>query len=553
MFLAAVAERRGFALPPPAMLAMDARAVAEEIPADLLPLACKRLWTRFAYRRLPEPSDFAKTVEDELRERREAAAKVHTVALKVKTARMQARWQREAAKRHAASRAHERALAGAARTAPDGGGACPFPAPPASEVVAVTAPDGEEAAGVRAGAVGKADVAGCLGAVAGDRPSDPHPLSRPDDGQGAGEPKGVDADWLGGCAANGQVPHPDFSARRRVLSPTPNTAPTAPLSTSISLALPRVCGDSAGGLPGSRSSRRVAESVDGATLAALAAAAMVPPLSIIRRAAASATSVRRRGRPPLPAPPVPDSASASAPTAITTEPSRRAPTSQGARRAALSGDAAARLRRGLPGIRAVVGRSVRRPRAAAAPRPARGPIGPPVAGAPVGAGAWGRGRAPRSPGRRERPRVGNRSGRRGKCRGVEARPDAGANEAAEPDRDSVTDYLLDIGIAADPSPCGRTRRSGCGRAAPSPPGGCQGRRAPRRPRCRGGPAAPAGSRRARSARARPWKRRRGGRRTAGAGGKVGAIFVKKLEQAVPRIAGKESGLRVARKHLTRGG
>jgi hypothetical protein len=127
MFLAAVAERRGFALPPPAMLAMDARAVAEEIPADLLPLACKRLWGRFAYRRLPEPSDFAKTVEDELRERREAAAKVHTVALKVKTAQMQARWQREAAERHAASRAHERALAGAARTAPDGGERIPPP------------------------------------------------------------------------------------------------------------------------------------------------------------------------------------------------------------------------------------------------------------------------------------------------------------------------------------------------------------------------------------------------------------------------------------------
>jgi hypothetical protein len=52
-FLAAFAERRGFDLPTPAMLAMDARAVTEAVSADLLPLACQRLWGRFRYRRLP--------------------------------------------------------------------------------------------------------------------------------------------------------------------------------------------------------------------------------------------------------------------------------------------------------------------------------------------------------------------------------------------------------------------------------------------------------------------------------------------------------------------
>ena len=64
-FLALTAERRGFALPSPSLLAMDARAVAAEMPADLLPLACGRLWARFAYRRLPEPSDFLAAVHGE--------------------------------------------------------------------------------------------------------------------------------------------------------------------------------------------------------------------------------------------------------------------------------------------------------------------------------------------------------------------------------------------------------------------------------------------------------------------------------------------------------
>jgi hypothetical protein len=103
-FLAVVSERRGFALPSPALLALDARAVASEMPADLLPLACGRLWARFAYRRLPEPADFLAVVKDELAERREAAARIKTVALKIQHARWLEEQCRKADARHAAVR-----------------------------------------------------------------------------------------------------------------------------------------------------------------------------------------------------------------------------------------------------------------------------------------------------------------------------------------------------------------------------------------------------------------------------------------------------------------
>jgi hypothetical protein len=108
-FMASLAERRGFDLPSPTALAMDARAVAARIPADLLPLALERIWGDFAYRRLPEPPDFAKAVEAELRDRREAAAKVHTVALKARHARWLKEKRRDADTRHATEKERERA------------------------------------------------------------------------------------------------------------------------------------------------------------------------------------------------------------------------------------------------------------------------------------------------------------------------------------------------------------------------------------------------------------------------------------------------------------
>jgi hypothetical protein len=108
-FLAVFAERRGFGLPDPTALAMDARVVAREIPADLFPLACARLWARFRYRRLPEPPDFAMAVQEELDERRAAAARIRTVALKIRTAQMFARFEAEAADRHARRKQEERA------------------------------------------------------------------------------------------------------------------------------------------------------------------------------------------------------------------------------------------------------------------------------------------------------------------------------------------------------------------------------------------------------------------------------------------------------------
>ena len=103
-FMVLVAERRGFALPSPALLALDARAVASEMPADLLPLACGRLWARFAYRRLPEPTDFLAAVKDELAERREAAARIKTVALKIQHVHWLEEQRRKADARHAAAK-----------------------------------------------------------------------------------------------------------------------------------------------------------------------------------------------------------------------------------------------------------------------------------------------------------------------------------------------------------------------------------------------------------------------------------------------------------------
>jgi hypothetical protein len=108
-FLAAFAERRGFELPAPALLAIDARAIAEEIPADLLTLACRRLWAQFRYRRLPEPPDFAQAIREELDARQDAAARIRRFALKVETARMRERLDAAARERHARGKAAERA------------------------------------------------------------------------------------------------------------------------------------------------------------------------------------------------------------------------------------------------------------------------------------------------------------------------------------------------------------------------------------------------------------------------------------------------------------
>ena len=96
------------ALPSPPLLAMDARAIAAALPADLWPVACDRLWATFAYRRLPECSDFLTAVTDELAERREAAAKVHTAYLKVRHLRWLSEKRREYDARHAATKLRER-------------------------------------------------------------------------------------------------------------------------------------------------------------------------------------------------------------------------------------------------------------------------------------------------------------------------------------------------------------------------------------------------------------------------------------------------------------
>jgi hypothetical protein len=176
-FMASLAERRGFNLPSPTALAMDARAVAARIPADLLPLALERIWGDFAYRRLPEPPDFAKAVEAELRDRREAAAKVHTVALKARHARWLEEKRRDADTRHATEKERERARWEAMRPAEEED---PRPSSlPRSEGLPVVDPE------LRRGDPPKAEVAEVASEVEADpgRPGDlPDTASQPEQG-----------------------------------------------------------------------------------------------------------------------------------------------------------------------------------------------------------------------------------------------------------------------------------------------------------------------------------------------------------------------------------
>lgn len=75
-FMVRLATRRSFQLPPATDLVADAMAVSTKLPADLFHLASQRLWTDFAYRRLPEPSDFTRAVKDALDSRTNVRAKI---------------------------------------------------------------------------------------------------------------------------------------------------------------------------------------------------------------------------------------------------------------------------------------------------------------------------------------------------------------------------------------------------------------------------------------------------------------------------------------------
>jgi hypothetical protein len=82
-FLETFAERRRIALPAPEQMIMDITAISSTIPADLFPTACRRLWETFAYRRLPEPPDFTKAIQATLDQRREAAAQLRNMLMKL--------------------------------------------------------------------------------------------------------------------------------------------------------------------------------------------------------------------------------------------------------------------------------------------------------------------------------------------------------------------------------------------------------------------------------------------------------------------------------------
>lgn len=75
-FMTRLATRRNQELPAASDLVADALAVSSMLPADLFDLACQRLWTDFAYRRLPESADFTRAVKDLLDSRTAARTKI---------------------------------------------------------------------------------------------------------------------------------------------------------------------------------------------------------------------------------------------------------------------------------------------------------------------------------------------------------------------------------------------------------------------------------------------------------------------------------------------
>lgn len=102
-FMAKIATRRNLVLPAAADLVADAMAVSTKLPADLFDLACQRLWTDFAYRRLPEPADFTRAVKDRLESRTSARAKIEHME-KVLAARQQRAEKIATTSRHLATR-----------------------------------------------------------------------------------------------------------------------------------------------------------------------------------------------------------------------------------------------------------------------------------------------------------------------------------------------------------------------------------------------------------------------------------------------------------------
>jgi hypothetical protein len=87
-FLMLFAERRNLPVPSSFALNLDTATMARW-PRDLFAKAAQMVWERFAEMRLPNPPDFLAFIADELAERREEIASLHTLQKRLETI---ARW-----------------------------------------------------------------------------------------------------------------------------------------------------------------------------------------------------------------------------------------------------------------------------------------------------------------------------------------------------------------------------------------------------------------------------------------------------------------------------
>jgi hypothetical protein len=101
MALKTLADRKGFDLPIGLGLDLDIE-VMSEWPRDLFRRAFRGVWETFGYRRMPEVADFRRHIEDELAERRQALARLETMALRLRTAELREIWDAESRERRTA-------------------------------------------------------------------------------------------------------------------------------------------------------------------------------------------------------------------------------------------------------------------------------------------------------------------------------------------------------------------------------------------------------------------------------------------------------------------
>jgi hypothetical protein len=83
-FLMLFAERRNLPVPSSVALDLDAATMAQW-PQDLFAKSARLVWERFADMRVPNPPDFLAFIADDLAERREEIAALHTLQTRLKT------------------------------------------------------------------------------------------------------------------------------------------------------------------------------------------------------------------------------------------------------------------------------------------------------------------------------------------------------------------------------------------------------------------------------------------------------------------------------------